>query len=483
MKKLFLYAGILLATFAMVACNEDFDDWASPQAYNQEDDANTYGLNVSAGSDAVIVMNDETPEYVAIVSVAADNANIASCKLNSLSILGTPIAATLEDGKVMVRAAELDSLIEAKTLDRSATAHEVDVVTEFSAILTTGEGAPVKATTKVSLTPAGTPEIDEAGYALLGDFQGWNPGSPIWMTQTEAGVYQAEVVVTKDGDNWFKFYKGSGFGEGDFTWDAVAMGCAVNGDNSPVNLLVWGNDPIYGGFQTPVITGAGTYIITLDMNKGMYKFEPVEKKYYVVGTPNGWSDSSRTCLFYAHGGNVYSYATNWANQWSLKIWDEDNFGVWDVAYGAAADGATDATGSLVNSGAGAFGPAAEGGLYILTINMASKTYEWTAVENPVDYETIGIIGGFSDWSSDVDMTQLESAPHNWTASVSFDSPTEVKFRANHGWDINWGSDKSAEINADTYYVKPGGDNIVIGEAGTYDFYFNDITGRFSIVKQ
>ena len=115
--------------------------------------------------------------------------------------------------------------------------------------------------------------------------------------------------------------------------------------------------------------------------------------------------------------------------------------------------------------------------------MAAKTYEWTAVENPVDYETIGIIGGFSDWSSDVDMTQLESAPHNWTASVSFDSPTEVKFRANHGWDINWGSDKSAEINADTYYVKPGGDNIVIGEAGTYDFYFNDITGRFSIVKQ
>lgn len=483
MKKLFLYAGILLATFATVACNEDFDDWASPQSYPQEESANTYGLEVTPGSEAVIVMDEETPEYVKIVSVAANNNNVANVKLNSLKVQGVSLPATIEDGSVMVRAFQLDSLIETLSMDRSATPHEFEVETEYSVVLTTGEAAPVTATTQATLTPAPTPALDENGYALLGDFQGWNPDEPIWMTQIEPGVYQSEVNTTKDGDNWFKFYLGSGFGGDSFAWDDVAMGCAVNGDNSSPNLLVWRDDPIFGGFQTPVISGAGTWIVTLDMNKGYYKFEPVEKKYYVVGTPQGWSDSDRSCLFYSHGGNVYSYATNWANQWSLKIWDEDHFGDWGAAWGGV-NGSTDATGALFNSDAGAIGPNEAGGYYILTINMVSKTYEWTPVDNPTEYASIGVIGDFSDsnWSTDVDMTQLESAPHNWRATITFGGRTELKFRADHDWGVNWGGDSSAQINADTYYVKPGGDNIVIAEAGTYDFYFNDILGRFSIIK-
>ena len=40
--------------------------------------------------------------------------------------------------------------------------------------------------------------------------------------------------------------------------------------------------------------------------------------------------------------------------------------------------------------------------------------------------------------------------------------------ANHDWGVNWGSDKSAEINDDCYYVNPGGDNILVA-AGITDF--------------
>ena len=481
MKKLFLYASILVATMAFTACTEDYTDWADPQAYPQEEAAATYGLNVVEGIESNVVMA-EAPELIELVAVSAESADITDITLKSVTVYGVTIPATLENGVIKVNALQLDSIVETATLDRSATPHTFDVTTNFAAKLATGEAKEVHATTSATVTPAPTPEIDEKGYAMLGQWQGWNPGSPTWMTQVEPGVFQAEVTTTDEGSNWFKFYKGSGFGEGDFTWDAVAMGCAENGDATTPNLVVWENDPIYGGFQTPVISGAGTWVVTLDMNKMVYKYEPIEKKYYVVGTPQGWSDSNKSCLFYAHGGNVYSYATNWANQWSLKIWAEDSFGNWDVAFGAPVDGATDATGSLINSGAGAFGPSTDGGLYILTINMGNMTYEWTPVDNPAEpYASVSLIGGFNGWGGDVDLAQLENAPHNWYVRYTLEEGTELKFRANHDWGINWGSDKSAEINDDCYYVNPGGDNILVA-AGTYDFYLNDITGRFCIVK-
>ena len=76
---------------------------------------------------------------------------------------------------------------------------------------------------------------------------------------------------------------------------------------------------------------------------------------------------------------------------------------------------------------------------------------------------------------------MEKAPHNWYARATLTADTELKFRANHKWDVNWGGDGSAEIDEEKYYVTPGGDNIKV-PAGTYDFYLNDITGNWSIAK-
>ena len=46
---------------------------------------------------------------------------------------------------------------------------------------------------------------------MLGQWQGWDPSNPTWMTEVEPGVYQALVTTTDAGDNWYKFYMGSGF--------------------------------------------------------------------------------------------------------------------------------------------------------------------------------------------------------------------------------------------------------------------------------
>lgn len=480
MKKHILFGGMLLCAAAFSSCNEDFDNWASPQSNAQGEAAAAYSIKVSPGSQANVVM-DNAGETVNIVSVSYEINNLKSITLKSMTIDGKSLDYTYNDGTVTVNAAKLDSLVELATLDRSATPHEVTVKTEWAVQLTSGEAFPTEAETTVRLTPySSTPEIDAKGYALLGDWQGWNSSNPTWMTEIEPGVYQAVVMTTKE-ENWFKFYKGSGFDEASFPWDAVALGCAENGEDTTPNLLAWENDPRFGGFQTPILRGEGQYVITLDMNKFCYKYEPKETKYYVVGDAQGWSPDNKTCLFYAMGSNQYTYTTKWTNQWSLKIWDQDNFGNWDVAWGGE-NGSTAATGTLTNSNAGAFGPNENGGWYTLVFNMGTKTYEWTAIEEPTtEYTAISVIGGFNNWSDEgeLDLTQLEKAPHNWYARHTITTDTELKFRANHKWETNWGGDGSAAIDEDTYYVNPGNSNIIV-PAGTYDFYLNDITGRWSI---
>ena len=485
MKKHILLGGMLLCAAAFTSCNEDFKDWAEPQSNPQGTNAAAYGITVAPGSQANVVM-DNASEMVEIATVSAEQEAIASIALKSVTINGESLPYTYENGSIMVKAEQLDSLVEATTLDRSATPHAVTVATEWSAVLSSGEAVPVSAETEATLTPySNTPEIDPKGYAMLGQWQGWNPNEPTWMTEVEPGVYQATVITSDEGDNWYKFYKGSGFDDADFGWDAVALGCAENGDNSSPNLLVWADDPRYGGFQTPVISGAGEWVVTLDMNKLYFSYEPKETKYYIVGNPQGWSTEDKTCLFYALGGNKFTYTTKWTNQWDLKIWAQDHFGDWNAAYGGE-NGSTAASGNLVfggdADGCGAIGPNETGGWYTFTFNMGSKTYEWTAIDEPTtEYATVSVIGGFNGWADEgeIELTQLEKAPHNWYARATIGEDTELKFRANHSWDVNWGSDKSAAISEDKYYVTPGGDNIIV-PAGTYDFYLNDITGLWSI---
>jgi hypothetical protein len=54
---------------------------------------------------------------------------------------------------------------------------------------------------------------------------------------------------------------------------------------------------------------------------------------------------------------------------------------------------------------------------------------------------------------------------------------EVKFRANGGWDVNWGGQSFPYGQGVS-----GGDNIVVTE-GTYFIKFNSITGHYVFYKK
>jgi hypothetical protein len=92
---------------------------------------------------------------------------------------------------------------------------------------------------------------------------------------------------------------------------------------------------------------------------------------------------------------------------------------------------------------------------------------------------MGVIGDFNSWGGDMEMKQV--TPHNWYV-VGTVTDGGLKFRANGGWEVNWGAEFT--ITDTNFYGKgvANGSNISV-PAGTYAFYLNDITGDFVIVKQ
>lgn len=203
--------------------------------------------------------------------------------------------------------------------------------------------------------------------------------------------------------------------------------------------------------------------------------------YYMVGGVYGWNaDAAAKLAFFTDGGSKISMTTQWTGDGNLKIWSRNDLNNWDVAWGTAKDGDNSEAGELINSKAQAFVCPEKGAFYTLDIDMATKTYTWTKLENqaPDSYEHVSIMGSFNDWKGDVDMEQ--TAPHNWYVRKEFKEKFEMKFRANHDWVTSWGGVKAQLANI-IYPAEVNGDNLKDIPAGTYDIYFNDITGKFMIV--
>lgn len=484
MKKIFLYSMMLSAAFVTVGCTDDYEDWAQPQANGPEDPANAVEVVITPGEAFV---EDDNADTIRVAQMTDSYMTSNQYFVKSLKLFDTEVPGFFEGRTLCVHNADIRPIVMQHFQSRASKPCELNFKFTYGVQLTTGESALKVGETTTTYTPIATPAIDPNGYAMLGQWQGWNPAEPTVMTKIDDHTWQASVI-TGEGDNWYKFYPMSAFdGEGNVNWDAN-LGCAENGDNSLFNYVIWPGD--YTGVQTPVISGAGAWLITLDMQDMTYtvvvdRDNPYYQNtyLYVVGGVQGWNGdaaSGKTCLFYPQNKTVFSYTTKWTGAWDLKFWEGSDFGNWDVAYGCPDDGDNSYNGSIVNSGAGAISaPTAE--YYTFTVDLGTNTYTWTLLDNqePAEYANISLIGGFNGWSDDLDLQV--ATPHNWYAFGVALPEGELKFRANHDWGTNWG----VGINVgDNYYGTGvgGGDNIFVPE-GTYDVYFNDITGEFAFVAK
>lgn len=447
MKKTLLYSLAAMASLALASCAGDYDDWANPQANEQEASAAKYGVTFANGSEAEGSMADEDG-IINLVTVNSSDANVSGFTLKDLKVNGEAINGTMIGNSVQVSASELEKLVCDQNKSRASVARDLKVETQVSINLASGDAVSftTKGKTTGKFTPTATPPLDEKGYYMLGQVNGneWDAKSPVWMTKMSDGVYQLKVTTEKD-KNYFKFYEGSKWAESG-NWDVInkgVMGCEKDGCEDASGTIYYTGDS-WGTPQSMVIAGAGTWIVTLDMNNLSYSVgKPV---LYMKGDANGWDgydylsgeDGVKFTGFMYLNQNGFKFTT--APDWS------------GTGYGANFDTAPDAANIVITEPAG---------YYQVDVDLSEKTYTLTPITS------IGIIGSASPngWDSDVDMTYV---PYNkdtkevngyWEKTITL-SAGEIKFRANDGWDISWGGE------LDNLTTKNGG-NITV-EAGTYD---------------
>ena len=125
------------------------------------------------------------------------------------------------------------------------------------------------------------------------------------------------------------------------------------------------------------------------------------------------------------------------------------------------------------------------GYYTITLN--TKTDELSIT--PYDGSSVGVfnsiimVGAHNYWDvTDIEYNMTDLNPlkenHDWLLrDFTISMYNELKFAANNGWDFNWGLDRF-----------PWGRGVMNGpnvpaEKGTYDVYFNDITGDYNFISK
>lgn len=482
MKKTLLYSLAAFVGLTFMSCSGDYDDWMAPQHNDQESAITIPGFTASAAGDVNLANPGKDVKVFSLSTATLPEGT----QLGHTRVVLTPT----DEAATYTLPQELEATNEG-TID--STALQTAVVKAYgkrpsarpfkahvySDVVANGQALFVDAgEISVNVSPK-APFISKA-YYIVGDFNSWSLNEtslPNYkFSRSDKDVYEDPFftfTLTTTGTNQcWKIIPQENI-DANNLWAQGVVGTVKDGDTSEEGTLVTDNP------QAGKILDAGTYVITLNMMDYTYSVVRADS-YYMVGGVYGWNaDAASQVAFFNEGGSKASITTQWTGDANLKIWNRANIGNWDVAWGSVADGETAAEGDLVNSGANAFVCPEKGAYYTLTIDMSTKKYSWTKLDNqePQAFEHVSIIGGFNNWAGDVDMTQ--TAPHNWYLRHKFTDAAEVKFRADHDWTTSWGG-QSAALADMIYCAAAGGDNLNI-PAGTYDIYFNDITGQFMFV--
>ena len=440
MKKNRLYAVALATT--MVACTDDYTDWAAPQE-NGPEDAKSVSVSVSAAS--AIDFATSTAENVTIFSPSftAEDGATATYKV-TLSPEDNSASAVLNSADGTVPAEELKNAV-ISFYGKAPTPRVLNAVVDAYVDV---KGQTIKVTAPaVAVNVTLDAPFISTGYYLIGDMNGWNGDNMFAFKHSGANVYDDPVftlVFTTEADGqYWKIIPQSNVDASNVWNEGIegVVGVEVDGDTSLEGLLTT-TAP-----QAGKIEKAGMYKMTLNMMDYTYKLEELnfEEYIYIPGNHQGWSPATAPRLYGANfdgyysgfscldGGFKFTKGPDWA-------FGEYNWGSFTShPEGFTGEGGGDITCTVKD-------------FYFIEANVAEGTLKATPT-------TWGIIGDATanGWDSDQDMT-WNAEKHCWCATITLTDGT-IKFRANDGWDINFGG------NPDN--LSANGDNIPV-TAGTYD---------------
>lgn len=494
MKKLSLYISIALAGLFMGSCSEDFKDWADPQTNPQEDAITIPGFTATAAQaiDFASVTTDSVNTF-SLSSAALpegftlENARIELTPQGVENATKTTVNTSL-DGKGAV--ADLASVVES-AYGKRPTARTFDAQVYVNAIKE-GQAVLIDAG-KINLVMTPKAPFIDTNYYLVGQMTDWSLDTKFKFTHSDADVYEDPVftimfTTTDDNQYWKIIPQGN--------VDAGNIWAVENNPKGVVGVEKDGDDAMSGTLLTTTSKGkkanagkiakAGIYQMTINMMDYTYSIKQIAPEYYLVGALQSWSDQNMSCLMTAETAMVQNFTTKWTGDANMKIWLGSDFGKWDNAFGSASgDGVNTAEGKL-KAGGGAIVCPEKGAYYTFTADFSTMTYKWTklANQNPTEFKHVSLIGVGGKWNEGDDIDLEQVAPHNWYLAKQEIPAGGLKIRADHKWrdDGNWGFAEGQKYESKGTLITSGGSSNISVPAGTYNIYFNDITGAYAFVE-
>lgn len=494
MKKLSLYISIALAGLFMGSCSEDFKDWADPQTNPQEDAITIPGFTATAAQaiDFASVTTDSVNTFSLSSAALPEGFTLANARLE-LTPQGVENATkttvnTDLNGKGAV--ADLAPVVES-AYGKRPTARTFDAQVYVNAVKD-GQAVLIDAG-KINLVMTPKAPFIDTNYYLVGQMTDWSLDTKFKFTHSDADVYEDPVftimfTTTDDNQYWKIIPQGN--------VDAGNIWAVENNPKGVVGVEKDGDDAMSGTLLTTTSKGekanagklakAGTYQMTINMMDYTYSIKQIAPEYYLVGALQSWSDQSMSCLMTAETAMVQNFTTKWTGDANLKIWLGSDFGKWDNAFGSASgDGVSAAEGKLKANG-GAIVCPEKNAYYTFTADFSTMTYKWTklANQNPTEFKYVSLIGVGGKWNEGDDIDLKQVAPHNWYLAKQEIPAGGLKIRADHKWrdDGNWGFAEGQNYENKGTLITSGGSSNISVPAGTYNIYFNDITGAYAFVE-
>jgi len=384
------------------------------------------------------------------------------------------------------------------------TNEELDEILEDEG-LSTGEEFSAKWT--VSATNGEVTQVAEAATLTIKRFENaiapFNLVAPANEASVELDIDNPDTQIVIDWDSTF-----TGFGDDvTYVWVADETGedfsdpvLTVDSDNSGVDhQLTFTHQQLDTELENlgleqgasitldwkVVASGAGLELASEVYTITLRRFNPFVgiETLFLVGdaTAPGWDNNNNNTPLYRDPANNFKYYyRGYFNAGSFKLLEQR--GQWQPQWGkgsgdgilAVNDGSTSDPGTI---------DIVTAGYYEFEFDGENMTYTLSTYDasGAADYTTVGIIGSATpnEWNDpDTDMTQSTFDSHIWYISSQPLVEGAMKFRTEDAWDVNWGSN--------TFPVGQGaldGANIPVEDGGTYDIWFNDLDGRYTLIAQ
>ncbi len=441
MKKNLIYA-LVLAT-SMVACTEDYTDWA-PAQQNEQEEAQTvtFAATPAEAIDIAAVEGDSVKLFT--TEVAAAPGSVTTYDVTVFNADKTDSKQVIADEYAQVAVADLEAAIN-YLYGRRPVARTAEMEINAYTILN-GQSVKTTATTTVTVTPQ-APYISTT-YYLIGAPSEWQPTcTTMPFTHSGKDVYDDPVFTVQfpvaDGDTWFAFADDKTVSSGDWT---MVYGCMEgNGNNGTEGKVARRNELTDDGSFKVTVAGDAKFVkFTINMMDQTYKIEKVNFADYIY-TIGGSDWSNSIPMKHVDGMGNYLGFDYINSEFKFKP-NADN---WDGDFGQ--DPNADYGNLIVEGEVNC--TTSQASYYAIKVNMATMTFELVPISN------IGIIGTATPggWDSDTDMT-WDATLRAWTLTTDL-AAGEMKFRANDDWAYNWGGEPNNATQ--------NGANIAIAEAGNY----------------